>query len=82
MSAATKSTFSLDVASLERLKRLAQRWQVSKTEVLRRALSKAEESDTPTPEERIAALHALQEKFADAGVDFEKWKRDIKRARR
>ena len=37
MLSATKSTYSLDAASLEKLNRLSRRWQVSKAEVLRRA---------------------------------------------
>ena len=79
---ATKSTFTLDSASIERLNRLAQRWQVSKTEVLRRALAKAEQGETRTPEERLAALSELQASLKRRNVDFEEWKRVIKDGRR
>ena len=82
MPAAIKSTFSLDTASIERLKRLAERWQVSRTEVTRRALMKAEEMETPTPAERLAALHSLQKSLNERGVDFTQWKRTIKDSRR
>jgi hypothetical protein len=78
----SKATYSLDPASLERLKRLSQRWQVSKTEAIRRALAKADEVDAPSAEERIAALHALQKSLKDRGVDFEKWKQTIRDGRR
>ena len=79
---ATKSTFTLDMASIERLNRLAQRWQVSKTEVLRRALAKAEQGDTGTPEERLAALYELQASLKRRNVDFDAWKRTVKDGRR
>ncbi|CAN5501546.1 hypothetical protein BH18VER1_BH18VER1_07810 [soil metagenome] len=82
MPTATKSTFSLDPVSLERLNRLARRWQVSKTEVLRRALTAADIPVGPTPEERIAALHELQRLTRERGIDIEKWKRTIKDGRR
>ena len=80
--ATSKSTFSLDLESLDRLKRLSRHWQVSKTEVLRRALARAEQSDAPSPEERIAALRRLQRKLKAKGVDFEAWKKAIRDGRR
>lgn len=80
---ALKSTFSLDAESIERLQALARKWQVPKTEVVRRALQQASANEsTLSPEQKIATLHRLQKRFADAGVDFEKWKRDTKRGRR
>jgi predicted transcriptional regulator len=83
MPSATKSTFSLDAASVARLQALAHKWQVPKTEVLRRALLQAAENEKAlSSEEKIDLWHRLQKKFADAGVDFERWKRDTKRGRR
>ena len=82
MPSATKATYSLDAASLERLTRLARRWQVSKTEVIRRALVKADEVDVPTPEERIAALHTLQRWVKEKNIDLEKWQETIRNGRR
>lgn len=83
MPSATKSTFSLDPASLARLQALAHKWQVPKTEVLRRALHQAAENEKAlSPQEKIALLHRLQTQFAEAGIDFERWKRDTKRGRR
>ena len=81
MPSATKATFSLDAASLEKLNKLSRRWQVSKTEVLRRALTKADQNDMLSPEERIAALHELQRWAKDAKIDFKQWKRTIKDGR-
>lgn len=82
MSAATKSTFSLDPVTIERLNRLAHRWQVSKTEVLRRALNQAETADTPSPQERINALRELQRITKERGIDLDKWQQTIKDGRR
>jgi hypothetical protein len=83
MASLTKSTYSLDLMSIDRIRHLAKRWQVSKTEVLRRALQIASQHEiAASPEAKIAALHGLQKKFLEAGVDFGRWKRDTKRGRR
>ena len=81
MPSATKATYSLDSETLEKLKRLSHRWQVSKTEALRRAVHRAAES-VPSPEERIAALHSLQRWAKEKRIDLEKWKKTIKDGRR
>ncbi len=80
--AVTKSTYSLDAASLARLQRLSHRWHVSKTEAIRRALAKAEESDRPSVEDRIAALRELQRMTKERGIDLEKWQQTIRDGRR
>ena len=81
--ATVKSTYSLDQESLKKLHQLARIWQVSKTEVLRRAISAAAERELPIPwQKRMAALDGLRESLHARGVDFEKWKRDIRRGRR
>ena len=67
---------------VERLQRLAKRWQVSKTEAIRRALAKADETDALTSEDRVAALHALQRLTTERNIDVKKWQQDIKDARR
>ena len=83
MPSATKATYSLDAASLEKLTRLSRRWQVSKTEVLRRALREAVEREAvPSASERIAAFHQLQRRLKARGIDFEKWKKQIRDGRR
>ena len=82
MPSVSKATYSLDAASLARLTRLARRWQVSKTEAIRRALAKADEGDTPTPEERIAALHTLQRWVKDRNIDLDQWQETIRNGRR
>jgi hypothetical protein len=83
MPSATKVTYALDPETLKKVNHLARHWQVSKTEAVRRAVGQAAEREpTLTPAEKIALLHRLQRQFAEAGVDFERWKRDIKRGRR
>ena len=83
MPSATKATFSLDATSITRLQTLAQKWQVPKTEVLRRALKKAvEHEETPSAEGKIAALRALQKDLKERGVDFDAWQKAIRDGRR
>jgi ribbon-helix-helix CopG family protein len=84
MPSATNSTVSLDAASLARLQTLAQKWQVPKTEALRRLLREAgeDQEETLSPEEKIALLHDLQRRLKEQGVDFEKWKKTIRNGRR
>jgi DNA repair photolyase len=82
MPSVTKATYSLDATSLDRLQRLARRWQVSKTEVLRRALRQAAETDAPSRAERVAALHRLQQMTKERGIDLKKWRQTIKDGRR
>jgi hypothetical protein len=82
MPSAMKSTYSLDAPTLATLNRLARRWQVSKTEVLRRALRQAAEQEAISPEERIAALRELQKRVAEKRIDLKNWQRTIKDGRR
>ncbi len=82
MPSASKSTYSLDAPTLATLNRLARRWQVSKTEVLRRALRQAAENEAIPPAERIAALHEVQRWAAEKRVDLKAWQRTIKDGRR
>ncbi len=56
-----RTTFALDNATAQRLKRLAARWRVSQAEVVRRSLEKAEqqaEIEQPNPLEMLRALFA------------------------
>lgn len=82
MPSASKSTYSLDPSTLANLNRLAHRWQVSKTEAVRRAVRQAAEGEPVSPEERIAALHELQKWAAEKKVDLKKWQKSIRDGRR
>jgi hypothetical protein len=78
-----KSTFSLDQTSIARLRRLARKWRVPKTEVLRRVLERADKSEaTPSAAEKIAAFRALQRELHARRVDFDAWQKTILLGRR
>ena len=65
-----RSTFALDPETVEELARLAERWQVSKSEVVRRIVHTAAVIDeTDAAYDALAALKELQESLAltDAG---------------
>ena len=65
-----RTTFSFDQNTIRRLKNLSTRWHVSQAEVIRRALSQAEETAVSDPIKMLAALHAsgagLSEKIGQA----------------
>ena len=65
-----RTTFALDDATAQRLKRLAARWQVSQAEVVRRSVEQAERASETQPPDPIAMLREL---FASGGgLDLEK----------
>ena len=72
-----KSTYSLDVESVRALETLARRWQVSKSEVLRRAIKKAAEEDASRVGGPLAALDELQTMVRERRVDLTEWERDL-----
>jgi len=76
-----KTTYSLDDATVRALERLAKRWDVSKSEALRRAIGiaasqEAEEGDA------IKALNRLQRSVDRAKLDLQKWARRTRSTRR
>ena len=73
-----KSTYSLDVETVRTLEMLARRWNVSKSEVLRRAVRAAagEESPRQRAERKLEALRQLQESVQRRGVDLAAWERE------
>jgi Ribbon-helix-helix protein, copG family len=56
-----RTTFTLDGATVRRLKRLASRWKVSQAEVIRRALAQAEVQPDPLPDDPVSMLRRLHE---------------------
>ena len=73
-----KSTYSLDVESVRRLKELSERWDVSKSEVIRRALRTAVMAADDTHHEVVLdALTRLQNTVRERGVDVAEWGRDV-----
>ena len=77
-----KSTYSLDVETVRTLEALASRWNVSKSEVLRRAVRTAAAEDRGGAAGPLAALRQLQAGVLEDGVDIERWVRDVRAERR
>ena len=59
-----RTTFALDEATAQRLKRLAARWDVSQAEVVRRSVERAEKAAAQEQPDPSAMLRAL---FASGG---------------
>lgn len=70
-----KSTFSLDVGTVGTLEGLARRWNVSKSEALRRAICSEAERQPSRADPRSRTLRALQESVAARDVDLDVWER-------
>ncbi len=54
-----RTTFALDEATAQRLKRLAARWEVSQAEVVRRSVEQAENLAEASPPDAAALLREL-----------------------
>ena len=73
-----KSTYSLDLNSVRTLEALAERWDVSKSEVIRRALRIAlVAGDDTGGSVALEALTRLQDTVRERGVDLGQWERDL-----
>ena len=77
-----KSTYSLDVETVRTLESLARRWNVSKSEVLRRAIrAAAAEGKSPRAKRKLEALRQLQASVKRRGIDIAAWEREIRATR-
>lgn len=76
-----RSTYSFDVETVQKLDRLAEHWNTSKSEALRRSIDRVAEQTLRNCEDAIAALEELQRQVAESGIDVEKWARDVERGR-
>jgi hypothetical protein len=56
-----RTTYALDLETVRALEKMAQRWDVSKSEALRRAIRLAADQDLPGSTGALAALDALQD---------------------
>lgn len=77
-----RSTFALDPETVASLDRLAERWEVSKSEALRRiieAAARIEEVDAAA--DAIAALEELQDRLALTPEKTEAWLRETRAIR-
>ena len=77
-----KSTYSLDVETVRTLETLARRWNVSKSEVLRRAIRAAAGEKSPRARKKLEALRQLQASVKRQGIDLAAWEREIRAERR
>jgi len=68
-----KCTYSLDAGTVHALEGLARRWNVSKSEALRRAIRNESERQLSRAAARLCALRALQESVAARDVDLDVW---------
>lgn len=77
-----RSTYSFDAETVQKLDRLAEHWNTSKSEALRRSIDRVAEQTLRNCEDAIAALEELQRRMAEAGVDTEEWVKEIREERR
>ena len=76
-----KSTYALDVETVRALEGLARRWNVSKSEALRRAVRGAAGQRTPQ-REALAALDRLQKSLRLTPAKARAWARAARHERR
>jgi hypothetical protein len=77
-----KSTYSLDVDTVRTLERLAQRWKVSKSEALRRAIRAASGEGTEDASDALQALDRLQRSLKLTPARARAWAAAVRRERR
>ena len=80
--ATIKSTYSLDIETVRALEGLARRWNVSKSEALRRTIRSAARRQPATGGEALQALDVLQASVRSGRIDLARWERDVKSERR
>jgi gamma-glutamylcysteine synthetase len=76
-----RSTYALDVATVEKLERLAKQWGVSKSEALRRSIQAATANHTAAPEP-LQAFEALQRSLKLSKAGAKQWVRTVQATRR
>jgi predicted transcriptional regulator len=81
-SAMIKSTYSLDPETVRKVERLAARWKVSKSEVLRRAVAVAAKEAAPADLTPLEALRKLQDRMKLTADQARAWEAESKRIRR
>jgi hypothetical protein len=77
-----RSTYALDVHTVRTLDRLAERWGVSKSEALRRAVRHAAEQAAPKGKGALEALDALQRSLRLTATKTQAWARAARSERR
>jgi hypothetical protein len=77
-----KSTYSLDLETVRKLERLAARWRVSKSEVLRRAVAVAAKEESPADLTPLEAWRKVQKELNLSAGQVRAWEAESKRIRR
>jgi hypothetical protein len=77
-----KTTYSLDLKTVRALETLAQRWKVSKSEALRRAIQAAAEREpSDAGRDALLALDELQRSLGLTAESAARWRRTIRTER-
>lgn len=71
-----KSTYSLDLGTVQALERMAKRWKVSKSEAIRRAVLIAEQSEEGGSPDALQALDELQRSLGLTPARVREWMRE------
>ena len=77
-----RTTFALDDATAQRLKRLAARWNVSQAEVVRRAVVQSEQAEEAPKPDRISLLKAYHAKGGLDPARADQWITEINEDRK
>jgi Ribbon-helix-helix protein, copG family len=77
-----KATYALDVATVQALERMARRWEVSKSEALRRAILAAAAGETGDGRQGVKALDRLQRSLSMTSAKARAWVKDVRAERR
>jgi predicted transcriptional regulator len=80
--ATVKSTYSLDVETVNALDRLAKRLNVSRSEALRRAIRQAAEQLPDPRQEALAAWESVQKLMALTPAEADRWVKEVRAERR
>lgn len=76
-----KSTYALDVDTVRKLERVATRWRVSKSEVLRRAIDVVARDQAVGAPSPLEALDQLQNSLNITAHRAETWSREVRQER-
>jgi hypothetical protein len=77
-----RTTYALDLETVRTLEKMAQRWDVSKSEALRRAIRFAADQDLSGSASALAALDALQDSLDLSASQTRRWSERTRRERR
>jgi predicted transcriptional regulator len=81
-STTVKTTYSLDLETVRTLEELAKRWDVPKSEALRRAIRAASREASAKPSDAIRALDELQATLGLSLTEARRWQKAVATERR